>query len=190
MVLTPKQRQELHASIAEYLSQNDFTEACAAFVEKAGIEVKPSAPGGSLLEKKWTSVVRLQKRVMDLEAHVKQLEEELKNAVPGAARRKNDGSKQLPRPPHKHNLAGHRNPISKVVFHPVSCPPLSKVPVRDEQRIGSFYAVRCAFVMRAGQCPESEPHSAGCRHFPSSPPAQKTRQSRCGTMSRASLNEQ
>ena len=39
-----------------------------------------------MLEKKWTAVVRLQKRVMELEAQVKQLDEELKSAQPGAAR--------------------------------------------------------------------------------------------------------
>ena len=42
-----------------------------------------------LLERKWTSVVRLQKKIMDLETQTKQLQHELDNATPTslAARR-------------------------------------------------------------------------------------------------------
>ena len=82
--------------------------------------MEPAPEGTSdVLEKKWTAVVRLQKRTMELEAQVKQLEEELKSVQPGATRRKADGGNQIPRAPHARLLSRHRCPVSRVVFHPV-----------------------------------------------------------------------
>lgn len=91
-----------------------------------------------MLEKKWTSVLRLQKKVLELEAKVHQMEEAAKlgnvisrRDVVGAHR-----SACLPRAPRKFELSGHRSPITVralstrvavidvfflqcVVFHPV-----------------------------------------------------------------------
>jgi len=75
-----------------------------------------------LLEKKWTSVIRLQRKVMELETKVAQLEE---NAKLGGVLSRRDvlGGRQrtefLPRAPAKFSLSGHRSPITSVAFHPV-----------------------------------------------------------------------
>jgi platelet-activating factor acetylhydrolase IB subunit alpha len=117
MVLTDKQRSDLHVAIADYLRKNGFETASRAVADETGIEL---GAGSDILEKKWTAVVRLQKRTMELEAQVKKLEEELKNTQPSASRRtRAEGSRLIPRAPHKMQLSRHRCPISRVVFHPV-----------------------------------------------------------------------
>ncbi len=126
MALTPKQKQELHTAIASYLSSNGFKSAHDEFVKQLGEgELSPAAPAGgeaNILERKWTTVVRLQKRVIELEAHVKQLESDLKEGsagIRGESRLQSSDRRQLPRGPPLHQLAGHRSAISRVVFHPV-----------------------------------------------------------------------
>lgn len=73
-----------------------------------------------LLEKKWTSVVRLQKKILDLEARCTQLQQELDSATPSslAARRTHDPLTWLPRAPPRHALHSHRQPITSLAFHP------------------------------------------------------------------------
>eukprot|EP00010_Vexillifera_abyssalis_P007165 CAMPEP_0201545214 /NCGR_PEP_ID=MMETSP0173_2-20130828/1746_1 /ASSEMBLY_ACC=CAM_ASM_000268 /TAXON_ID=218659 /ORGANISM="Vexillifera sp., Strain DIVA3 564/2" /LENGTH=399 /DNA_ID=CAMNT_0047953551 /DNA_START=84 /DNA_END=1283 /DNA_ORIENTATION=- len=72
----------------------------------------------TLLEKKWTTVMRLQKKIEELERTVGQLEEQAKAG--GSARR--PATRQLenalPRGPALHTLKGHRSPISALAFHP------------------------------------------------------------------------
>lgn len=73
-----------------------------------------------LLEKKWTSVVRLQKKIMDLESRNTTLQSEIENVTPTSLSRRNiDPSSWLPRPPARHTLQSHRSPVTCVAFHPV-----------------------------------------------------------------------
>jgi platelet-activating factor acetylhydrolase IB subunit alpha len=93
-----------------------------------------------LLEKKWTSVVRLQKKVhqmrlhvlraarsnfsrvqiMELEARNASLQSEIDNATPTSLSRRNqDPVSWLPRSPARHNLQSHRSAITSVAFHPI-----------------------------------------------------------------------
>ncbi len=77
-----------------------------------------------LLEKKWTSVVRLKKQVMELEKQIKQLKEDAVNAsLEGMSQLSSFGNKSytgdgLPREPAKYTLQGHRSKITKLVVHP------------------------------------------------------------------------
>ena len=83
-------------------------------------EIKKQA---SILEKKWTSVVRLQRRVLDLESQVSSLTTELENMPIGisssSSSKKVDPTSWLPRNPAKYSLSGHRQPITSVAFHSV-----------------------------------------------------------------------
>ena len=79
MVLTDRQRHDLHLGIYEYLKSKDgdaFQQAAAAFaladpeVVQQQPDAKPLASAGStLLEKKWTAIPRLQKKVMELDGN-------------------------------------------------------------------------------------------------------------------------
>ncbi len=70
-----------------------------------------------LLEKKWTSVIRLQKKVMDLESKLNEAEREFHSG--GPTRDKRSPAEWIPRPPERYSLQGHRSPITRVVIHPV-----------------------------------------------------------------------
>ena len=73
-----------------------------------------------LLEKKWTSVVRLQKKIMDLESRNSTLQSEIDSATPTSLSRRNaDPTTWLPRSPARHTLQSHRGPVNCVAFHPI-----------------------------------------------------------------------
>ena len=85
-----------------------------------------------LLEKKWTTVIRLQRKVgslspptwqthpppqiMDLEAKLLEVQKEVVEG--GATRKTRLATDWIPRPPERFELTGHRAPITKVTFHP------------------------------------------------------------------------
>ncbi|KAI3373788.1 hypothetical protein L3Q82_022368 [Scortum barcoo] len=70
-----------------------------------------------LLEKKWTSVIRLQKKVMELESKLNEAKEEMTHG--GSVGQKRDPKEWIPRPPERYALSGHRAPVTRVIFHPV-----------------------------------------------------------------------
>jgi len=74
-----------------------------------------------LLAKKWTSVARLSKKIMDLESRNAALQSELDNATPTSLslRRNQDPTTWLPRSPARHTLQSHQKPVTCVAFHPV-----------------------------------------------------------------------
>ena len=135
MVLTDKQRGDLHGGIyAYFLSRGpDFAE-CAAALTRADAAACDAARAGAdatsssapILEKKWTAVPRLQRRVLELERQV------ATNARIHAHRGTgNDGGgggdgsgpgrtrRLLPRPPATHALTGHAGSVTTVALHPV-----------------------------------------------------------------------
>jgi len=113
-VLTNNQRQELNKAILDYLKSEGLNASAEIFQKETEIEdLDPKKAG--LLEKKWTSVIRLQKKVLELETKVSQLQDEI-GSKPGRSRGAGD---LLPRPPEVHTLTGHRDDITAVKFHPV-----------------------------------------------------------------------
>ena len=85
----------------------------SSLTQEATIEKKYAG----LLEKKWTSVIRLQKKVMDLESKLGDHEAELRGRTGGLGERKSP-AEWIPRPPERYSLLGHRAPITRVRFHP------------------------------------------------------------------------
>ena len=86
MVLTSKQKEELNKAIAEYLEKQGYTNTLRSFEEEANVNAKESQKEGQngksnsvisdILEKKWVSITRLQKKVMELEGELQRLQEE------------------------------------------------------------------------------------------------------------------
>ena len=133
MVLTERQKKDLNVAIWEYMiaEGGTFARTIEAFKEEAQLtEEGPPDMSRCLLEKKWTSVVRLQKQVLDLQAKLEAnaaMGQTNGSIRPGAGLISSDGSssagcvsidRQLPRGPAKTTLNGHRAPITSVAIHP------------------------------------------------------------------------
>jgi len=148
MVLTDRQRADLHAGIHEYLRSRPgevFQTAAQAMEaadpeaikKKNGTESSSASVSNStttnstastnktpLLEKKWTAIPRLQKKVLELERLAAQ------NAKIHAHRGGAGGAlsattlgggtrRMLPRLPAQHTLQGHSSVVTSVAVHPV-----------------------------------------------------------------------
>lgn len=115
-MLTAKQRQEMHHAMASYLASQGFTASLEKFCSEADVAPDDDHKYGGLLEKKWSSVMRLTKRIMDLENKVSELSESAKSG--GGAHERRKPELCIPRGPELHCLSGHREPVLRVVFHP------------------------------------------------------------------------
>lgn len=124
MVLTDRQRADLHYGIYEYLSSQPgdaFAKAAAALAE-ADPEAcsRPKDKSSNILEKKWTAIPRLQKKVLELEratAQSAKIHAHRTGSTAGV-----DGTTQrrmLPRLPCSHSLQGHSGVVVTVAVHPV-----------------------------------------------------------------------
>ncbi|EPE30582.1 WD40 repeat-like protein [Glarea lozoyensis ATCC 20868] len=123
-LLTDRQAEELHKSIIAYFSSIGLSNTAAALrtdlnLGEETFDAATSKKYEGLLEKKWTSVVRLQKKVMDLENQNRTLKFELENATPLAARLKQDPATWLPKDPARYTLESHQKDVTCVAFHPV-----------------------------------------------------------------------
>jgi platelet-activating factor acetylhydrolase IB subunit alpha len=123
MVLTERQKKELNMAILEYLiSEGEtFSGTISALRDEAKI-IDPPDLTKCLLEKKWTSVVRLQRRVMELEAKISTLQQNSSSNIfrTGGADGAAGGSidKMLPRAPPRNTLSGHRSVVTGIAIHP------------------------------------------------------------------------
>ena len=124
MVLTDRQRADLHVGIYEYLSSLEgFQEAAKAFAAADPVAASSVVTNGArngripLLEKKWTAIPRLQKKVLELErqaAHNTQIHAHRTGSGDAAS-----GRRMLPRLPCAHTLQGHAASVTCVALHPV-----------------------------------------------------------------------
>jgi platelet-activating factor acetylhydrolase IB subunit alpha len=115
MVLTEKQKKELNEAILDYmLSEGDaFKQAAAVFQVEANIQSIPTARS-NLLEKKWLSIVRLQKKIMELEGQIA-------SGGSSASDRSlaSTGEQRIvPKGPAQATLSGHRSSVNCLAVHP------------------------------------------------------------------------
>ena len=121
MVLTERQQKELHRAIASYLKAYGFEKTCASFAEECSEAASCTDSDHGQLETKWTSVLRLQKKVLDLESKNKALTRELEEYATGGINvhaKQSKWSKMLPVVPAWQTLSQHRGPINTVALHP------------------------------------------------------------------------
>ncbi|KAH6887954.1 nuclear distribution protein nudF [Thelonectria olida] len=123
-ILSSRQADELHKSIIAYLAANNLPNAAASLraetsISEDSFDSATAKKYETLLEKKWTGIVRLQKKIMDLESRNDALQTELDNATPTSLSRRNDPAAWLPKPSASHTLESHRDPINCVAFHPI-----------------------------------------------------------------------
>ncbi|KAK4958961.1 Lissencephaly-1 [Elasticomyces elasticus] len=122
-LLTTRQAEELHKSLIAYLTSTAHPETAshlrlALNLPETTFDAPTCAKYSGLLEKKWTSVVRLQKKIMDLEAKCAALQHELDTTTP-SSRKIHDPSTWLPRAPARHTLQSHKSPLTSLAFHPI-----------------------------------------------------------------------
>ncbi|KAF8576683.1 dynein regulator [Ramaria rubella] len=124
--LSERQKDDLHRSILDYLFSAGFTKTYEQMKEEVpgltGFDVDPSAKTAGLLVKKWTGLIRLQRKIMDLEARLAQAQEDLSHIShlpPGSGGSKRANIEWLPRAPAKHTLTSHRSPVTALSFHPL-----------------------------------------------------------------------
>eukprot|EP01095_Lingulamoeba_sp_RSL-Kostka_P011113 TRINITY_DN4152_c0_g1_i1.p1 TRINITY_DN4152_c0_g1~~TRINITY_DN4152_c0_g1_i1.p1 ORF type:complete len:406 (+),score=132.85 TRINITY_DN4152_c0_g1_i1:122-1339(+) len=113
MVLTSKQQKSLELAILDYLLKNGYENSANAFQAETGVQEDEIKKKGDL-ERKWTSVLRLQRQILDYESKITQLEAEIEEGP-----KKKDSKSGIPRQPAKYELKGHREPITAVCFHPI-----------------------------------------------------------------------
>jgi platelet-activating factor acetylhydrolase IB subunit alpha len=123
-LLTERQKSDLNAAILEYLVSNapQFSETAETFRIEAEVADEITV-GTFLLEKKWTAVVKLQKRIMELEA---KLDNYAKQGIvmptglrsSAAAGEVVSDVRALPRGPPKFSMTGHRGAVLVVACHP------------------------------------------------------------------------
>ncbi|EEQ34255.1 Lissencephaly-1 [Microsporum canis] len=124
-ILTNRQAEELHKSIIAYLTANNLLNTANTLraelnLSENAFDTATAKKYETLLEKKWTSVVRLQKKIMDLESRMSALQTELDNATPiSLAKRNKDPASWIPTAPARHALESHRDTINSVAFHPI-----------------------------------------------------------------------
>ncbi|ODQ66151.1 nuclear distribution protein PAC1 [Nadsonia fulvescens var. elongata DSM 6958] len=104
----------LPPTIASLTSELDFSN---------GEEIRKYS---QVLEKKWFSVIRLQRQIMDTESKLEASKQEIEAitstagfVLAGGLSKFNDPINWLPKLPSKYSLSGHRQPITAVTFHPV-----------------------------------------------------------------------
>lgn len=116
MVLTQLQRTELHSAILDYLRSQGLEKTAETFVGEANVP-EPEKKIDGLLEKKWTSILRLQKKVQDLEKKVEEQQETMRAPIKLSGPK--DIASWIPRPPARHDISGHRMAVTCVLFHPL-----------------------------------------------------------------------
>jgi len=120
MVLTNKQKEDLDRSILGYFKAHGYADAYAAFLSTLQASTpsikEPEGVHMEMLEKKWSSIIRMNKKIMELEAQCSALKEDVEQAGKG---KKPDQSAVLPREPAKLVLKGHRDGVRALKFHPV-----------------------------------------------------------------------
>ena len=77
-----KREEEINKCILEYLITKKYTNSIEPFMQDTGLK-QTDASTGNRLEKKWGTLLSLQKKISDLESEVKQLKEDLENGGTG-----------------------------------------------------------------------------------------------------------
>ncbi|THC98808.1 hypothetical protein EYZ11_001716 [Aspergillus tanneri] len=122
-ILTTRQAEELHKSMVAYLSSINASKSSETLREE--LQISDSFDDATckkyegLLEKKWTGIVRLQKKIMDLESTIASLHAELDSTASTSRSKKQDPANWLPGSTPTHTFESHRDAITCVAFHPV-----------------------------------------------------------------------
>ena len=114
-----KREEEINKCIIEYLINKKYNNSVEPFLQDTGLK-RTDATTGNKLEKKWGTLLSLQKKISDLESEVKQLKEDLERGGAGLSdkAKKEAELMGLPKSIPKSTIRGHRQGITCLCFHP------------------------------------------------------------------------
>ena len=125
--LTSKQQGDLHYAILDYVYHCGFRQTFQTFLKEAHLQnYDPSMDDTHrhTLEKKWISLIRLQKKVLNLEIKLTQLQEENPSLLRPSHQTEHHKSSPsntwtdlIPKGPERVSFQGHRMSVTKVAFH-------------------------------------------------------------------------
>lgn len=107
-MLSQHQKDDLNRAIADYLANNNYKETLEQFLKETQIsaDVLADKKNSGVLEKKWTAVVRLQKKISELEAALQKKDQEVGPLRPNTNKTRGSPTEWIPRPPEKFCLTG------------------------------------------------------------------------------------
>ncbi|KZV69612.1 nuclear distribution protein PAC1 [Peniophora sp. CONT] len=122
--LSERQQDDLHKAILDYLSSAGFETTFEEFKKETNLsDFQPDLgqKTNGLLVKKWTSVIRMQKKILDLETRLQEALHDNANiaAMPAGSRSRNNPDWLPTASSSRHTLTGHRDAVNAVAFHPV-----------------------------------------------------------------------
>eukprot|EP00834_Sanchytrium_tribonematis_P008446 NODE_996_length_2759_cov_1.027820.p1 type:complete len:377 gc:universal NODE_996_length_2759_cov_1.027820:1510-2640(+) len=113
-ILTEKSKSDLLMSIIAFLDENLLAASSKMLQEES--QLKPSPQHSGLLERKWVTVSRLQKRCMDLEKQISELQAEIDKNV--FRKKQHHDFTPLPMDNSRFTLEGHKAGVTCVAVHP------------------------------------------------------------------------
>lgn len=119
-MLSQRQKDDLNRAIVDYLANNNYKDTLEQFLKETQIpaaDVLADKKNSGVLEKKWTTVVRLQKKIVELESAIEKKDQELQQLSMGGGgvslyrpsgvnSVKRSPLEWIPRPPEKFCLTG------------------------------------------------------------------------------------
>lgn len=118
--MNSKRDEEINKCILEWFISKNFLKTSEAFMEETSLR-KDEATKGNRLDKKWSTIMSLQKKVADLEAQAQQLKEDIESGNNSALNnqlKKDSEFMGLPKSVPKTTIRGHRKEITCLAFHP------------------------------------------------------------------------
>ncbi|KAJ2594863.1 Lissencephaly-1 [Coemansia sp. RSA 1722] len=120
-ILPERQLRELQKAMLDFMQTQGYAESAQVFARETdneGFAADPKDRHHNLLAKKWTSVIRLQRKIMELESKITKMQADIDSGAVVRRGHQKGAGEWLPRPPAKLRLAQHRLPITSVRFHP------------------------------------------------------------------------
>eukprot|EP00835_Amoeboradix_gromovi_P001832 NODE_92_length_21718_cov_0.361950.p6 type:complete len:421 gc:universal NODE_92_length_21718_cov_0.361950:13723-12461(-) len=114
-ILSDKAKSDLILSIIAFLNENQLVASAKLLQEES--QLTPTTAHNGLLERKWITVSRLQKRNMDLEKELSDLQKEIDKNV--FRKKQNFDFTPLPKTAPKHTLEGHKGSVLSAAVHPI-----------------------------------------------------------------------
>jgi len=112
-MLTNNEKEDLHLALLAHLEVQGFNKTKVALKKAADVKKPTEKAHRKIIPDNWRAIVRLRRKITQLEEKNKQLKEDIKNF--GVVKKNVD---PLPKKPAKHSFDKHTAVITAVAFHP------------------------------------------------------------------------